>query len=283
MSLVRVRDLDKVFATSSGPVHAVRGVSFEVPAGETVGLVGESGSGKSTVARLVLGLERPTSGTVEVAGTDLTTLSTSDMKLLRRRMQMVFQNPYGSLLPHYTAVANVAEPLRLHGETSKEARQEAALAMLARVGIARRQAHLYPRQFSGGQQQRIAIARALVLHPELLVCDEPTSSLDVSVQAQILELLGELGAELTCLFISHDLAVIERMADRVVVMCRGRIVESASTAELFAAPAHPYTQDLLAATRITAGEHAPALDPSTWNLDGTLTEITPNHHVLTEP
>jgi len=164
--LVRVRDLDKVFATSSGPVHAVRGVSFEVPAGETVGLVGESGSGKSTVARLVLGLERPTSGTVEVAGTDLTTLSTSDMKLLRRRMQMVFQNPYGSLLPHYTAVANVAEPLRLHGETSKEARQEAALAMLARVGIARRQAHLYPRQFSGGQQQRIAIARALVLHPE---------------------------------------------------------------------------------------------------------------------
>jgi ABC-type oligopeptide transport system ATPase subunit len=277
--VIRVRDVAKVFATRSGPVHAVRGVSFEVSAGETVGLVGESGSGKSTVAQLVLALERPTSGTVEVAGTDLAGLSTSDLKRLRRRMQMVFQNPYGSLLPHYTAAANVAEPLRLHGERSKPARHEAALAMLERVGIARRQAHLYPRQFSGGQQQRIAIARALVLRPELLVCDEPTSSLDVSVQAQILELLTELGAELTCLFISHDLAVIERMADRVVVMCRGRVVESAPTAELFAAPAHPYTQELLAATRITA----PAPEPSTWDTEGVLTEIAPNHHVLTHP
>jgi ABC-type glutathione transport system ATPase component len=164
-------------------------------------------------------------------------------------MQMVFQNPYGSLLPHYTAAANVAEPLRLHKIGDKESRRAEALRLLELVGVNPRFADLYPRQFSGGQQQRIAIARALALSPDLLVCDEPTSALDVSIQAQILKLLLDLRDELglTCLFISHNLAVVERLADRVAVMKHGRLVELAPTEQLFSAPEDPYTRTLLAA------------------------------------
>jgi peptide/nickel transport system ATP-binding protein len=246
--LVRADDVRKVFSTRAGPVVAVDGVTLEVRRGETLGLVGESGSGKSTMARLVTGLVTPTAGRVTFDGVDLSTARGQDLRRLRRRMQMVFQNPYGSLLPHYSAAGNVIEPMRLHRIGDKATRQVRAKELLGLVGVNPRLADLYPRQFSGGQQQRIAIARALALEPELLVCDEPTSSLDVSIQAQILALLVELRDRLglSCLFISHNLAVVERVADQVAVMHDGRIVEDGSARSLFAAPRHPYTRQLLA-------------------------------------
>jgi peptide/nickel transport system ATP-binding protein len=246
--LVRADDVRKVFSTRAGPVVAVDGVTLEVRRGETLGLVGESGSGKSTMARLVTGLAAPTAGRVTFDGVDLSTARGQDLRRMRRRMQMVFQNPYGSLLPHYSAAGNVIEPMRLHRIGDKATRQARAKELLGLVGVNPRLADLYPRQFSGGQQQRIAIARALALEPELLVCDEPTSSLDVSIQAQILALLVELRDRLglSCLFISHNLAVVERVADQVAVMHDGRIVEDGSARSLFAAPRHPYTRQLLA-------------------------------------
>lgn len=247
--LVLAENVTKIFSSRAGDVPAVEDVTLEVRRGETLGLVGESGSGKSTMARLLMGLIPPTSGRVLFDGRDLATLPVRELRATRRRMQMVFQNPYGSLLPHYTAAANVAEPLRLHKIGDKESRRAEALRLLELVGVNPRFADLYPRQFSGGQQQRIAIARALALSPDLLVCDEPTSALDVSIQAQILKLLLDLRAELglTCLFISHNLAVVERLADRVAVMNHGRLVELAPTEELFSAPRDPYTRTLLAA------------------------------------
>jgi ABC-type glutathione transport system ATPase component len=216
-------------------------------------------------------------------------LAGARMKALRRRMQMVFQDPYGSLLPHLTALSNVAEPLRVHGIGDAASRRETAKRMLERVGVSA--AGLYPRQFSGGQQQRIAIARALVLQPDFLVCDEPTSSLDVSVQAQILALLKDLQDDLglSCLFISHDLAVVERMATEVVVMCRGLVVESAPAADLFARPAHPYTRRLLASTLPVDGAAPVVENDLTWSPDSldrddlALAEIGPGHYVLTLP
>ncbi|GAA2756735.1 ATP-binding cassette domain-containing protein [Actinopolymorpha rutila] len=247
--LVRVENLGKTFSTPAGDVVAVDDVTFDVVRGETLGLVGESGSGKSTVARLLMWLQEPTSGRVLFDGTDLAGVPGRDLRTVRRRMQMVFQNPYGSLLPHYTAAGNVAEPLRLHRIGDKDSRRERARELLDLVGVNPRFADLYPRQFSGGQQQRIAIARALALGPELLVCDEPTSALDVSIQAQILNLLDDLRERLglTCLFISHNLAVVERLANRVAVMRQGRVVELAPTEELFRAPQDPYTRALLGA------------------------------------
>ena len=247
--LVTAHEVTKVFSTRAGDVQAVESVSLNIGVGETVGVVGESGSGKSTLARLLMGLQPCTSGRVEFDGQDLATVSGKDLRVLRRRMQMVFQNPFGSLLPHYSAVANVMEPLRLHGRGTKASRREQADALLDMVGINAGFGDLYPSQFSGGQQQRIAIARALALEPDLLVCDEPTSSLDVSIQAQILALLGELREKLglSCLFISHNLAVVERLADRVAVMSQGHIVEEGPTEQLFAAPEHPYTRQLLGA------------------------------------
>ncbi|GAA1687703.1 hypothetical protein GCM10009765_41490 [Fodinicola feengrottensis] len=284
--VVSVDAVSKVFATRAGPVHALRDVSFSVPRGHTLGLVGESGSGKSTIARLVLGLERPTTGAVRFESVDLSAAGRAARKRMRRRMQMVFQDPYSSLLPHLTVLSNVVEPLRLHGIGTVAQRRERATQMLVRVGIGAASAGFYPRQFSGGQQQRIAIARALVLEPEFLVCDEPTSSLDVSVQAQILGLLQGLQRDLglTCLFVSHNLAVIERMATEVVVMCGGRVVESASTEELFAHPAHPYTRRLLAAVLPLEGD-APPLPADDWDpasLDDDEREvvrISPGHYL----
>lgn len=285
-ALLSLEAVSKVFRTRSGSLRAVRDVGFSLPRGHTVGLVGESGSGKSTVARLALGLLRPSSGTVRFDGVDL---AGAKLKPLRRRMQMVFQDPYGSLLPHVTALSNVVEPLRVHGIGDAASRREVATRMLERVGV--RAGGLYPRQFSGGQQQRIAIARALVLEPDLLVCDEPTSSLDVSVQAQILALLKDLQADLglSCLFISHDLAVVERMATEVVVMCRGLVVESAPAAELFARPAHPYTRRLLASTLPVDGAAPVFENDLTWSSDSldrddlVLVETSPGHYVLTLP
>lgn len=247
--LVHASSVTKIFRTRAGEVVAVDDVSLTVHRGETLGLVGESGSGKSTMARLMMGLQPPTSGSVSFDGRDLATLPARELRVLRPRMQMVFQNPYGSLLPHFSAIGNVMEPLRLHDRGDKETRRTRALELLDLVGINTRHAELYPRQFSGGQQQRIAIARALALEPELLVCDEPTSSLDVSIQAQILELFTDLRDRLglAFLFISHNLAVVERLADRVAVMNKGRLVEESSTEALFRAPKDPYTQQLLSA------------------------------------
>ncbi|GAB2574076.1 ATP-binding cassette domain-containing protein [Kribbella endophytica] len=247
--LVRAESVTKVFSTRAGDVRAVDDVSLDIRRGETLGLVGESGSGKSTMARIVMGLQPCTSGRVLFDGRDLAALPARELREVRPRLQMVFQNPYGSLLPHFTAIANVTEPLRLHGRDDKAVRRTKGLELLELVGINPRHADLYPRQFSGGQQQRIAIARALALEPDLLVCDEPTSSLDVSIQAQILELFMDLRAKLglTCLFISHNLAVVERLADRVAVMHHGRVVEESGTEELFSSPQEEYTKQLLAA------------------------------------
>lgn len=287
--LIRAESLTKRFTSRGGEVAAVNDVSLTIHPGETYGLVGESGSGKSTMARLLLRLQEPTEGRVLFRGQDLADLKGKQLREVRRQMQMVFQNPYGSLLPHYTAVANVAEPLRLHGIGHKEQRRAEAVRLLDLVGISPQVADRYPRQFSGGQQQRIAVARALALKPELLVCDEPTSSLDVSVQAQILELFDELQRTLNfaCVFISHNLAVVERVASRVMVMCQGRVVEAGPTDRLFNHPGHPYTQALLGAvlpvrdepqSRRTAHVDAPT-EPSAWVLTGELEETSPGHFV----
>jgi ABC-type oligopeptide transport system ATPase subunit len=245
--IIKADDVSKIFDTRAGQITAVDQVTLEVRRGETLGLVGESGSGKSTVARLLMGLQPCTSGRVLIGDRDLATYGGRELRELRQRVQMVFQNPLGSLLPHYSAAAAVMEPMRLHGRGTKESRRTRALELLELVGVGRRFADLYPTQFSGGQQQRIAIARALALEPELLVCDEPTSSLDVSIQAQILALLEDLKADLglSCVFISHNLAVVERLADRVAVMSKGKLVEEGETEALFADPQHPYTRQLL--------------------------------------
>ena len=259
--LVEADRVSKVFDGRAGRVVAVDEVTLRVRRGETLGVVGESGSGKSTLARLLVGLQPVTSGRVCFAGRDIATLPRRELRSLRARMQMVFQNPYGSLLPHCTAAVNVMEPLRLHRRGDKQTWRSRACALLELVGVDPKYADLHPRQFSGGQQQRIAIARALALEPDLLVCDEPTSSLDVSIQAQILALLERLRQELdlTCVFISHNLAVVERLADRVAVMNAGRVVEEAPTEELFDAPRHPYTRRLLSAVLpVRAGGAGPA-------------------------
>jgi peptide/nickel transport system ATP-binding protein len=291
---VRVENLTKVFQTRAGSLHAVRDVSFSIARGETLGVVGESGSGKSTMARLVLRLQEPTSGHIYIRDQDIAQLEGKALREARRQTQMVFQDPFGSLLPHFTAAGNVSEPLRLHSIGTRASRGIRARELLELVGIdPKRSADLYPRQFSGGQQQRIAIARALALEPDFLVCDEPTSSLDVSIQSQILNLFQDLQEKmgLTCMFISHNLAVIERVASRVAVMCRGRIVETAPVAQLFGQPRHPYTKTLLAAVLpISAAVdpesiELPELEPwdprSLDDAGAELEEVGPGHFLLT--
>ena len=229
-------------------LHAVDGVSFSIRRGETLALVGESGCGKSTVARMLVGLYRPSSGAVRFDGHDLSELSGPAGLALRRRLQMIFQDPYASLNPRWKVAQIIAEPIRVHrlidGEAAIRARVE---ELLRHVGLAGADAEKFPHQFSGGQRQRISIARALASQPEFLVCDEPTSALDVSVQAQVLNLMRELQKQdgLTYLFISHNLAVVHHVSDRVGVMYLGRIVELASKKTLFATPRHPYTRMLL--------------------------------------
>ncbi|HTZ78314.1 MAG TPA: oligopeptide/dipeptide ABC transporter ATP-binding protein [Stellaceae bacterium] len=230
-------------------LKAVDGVDFQIRRGETFSLVGESGCGKSTVARLVVGLYRPTRGTIEFDGTDLAQMkSRLDQKPFRRRIQMIFQDPYASLNPRWRVRDIIAEPIRTHGLRSGAAAIRARVEeLLAQVKLAAADGDKYPHEFSGGQRQRISIARALAAEPEFLVCDEPTSALDVSVQAQILNLMKELQRRLglTYLFISHNLAVVYFISDRVGVMYLGRLVETADAATLFAAPRHPYTRMLL--------------------------------------
>ena len=233
-------------------VHAVEDVSFDLERGETMGLVGESGCGKSTTARAIIGLHAPTSGSVRLDGQELVGLSRRAFLPIRRRMQMIFQDPYGSLDPRQTVGSILAEPLAIHRIGKPRERKLKAMALLDAVGLNPRHVQRYPHEFSGGQRQRIGIARALALEPDLLVCDEPVSALDVSIQAQIVNLLKELRErfDLAMIFIAHDLAVVRHLCDRVAVMYLGRIVETAPRDTLFASPAHPYTRALLSAVPV---------------------------------
>ncbi|HEX8747289.1 MAG TPA: dipeptide ABC transporter ATP-binding protein [Pyrinomonadaceae bacterium] len=252
--LVRVRALVKHFPVegSDDVVRAVDGVTFEILQGETLGLVGESGCGKSTVGRCLLRLIEPTSGEVKFEGRDVIATSGSELRALRREMQIIFQDPYASLNPRVRVRDIIAEPLVIHGIGKGEERRARVADLLRRVGLDPDYMNRYPHEFSGGQRQRIGIARALALNPKLIVADEPVSALDVSVQAQVVNLLQDLQNELglTYLFISHGLAVVEHISTRVAVMYLGRIVEIASAAELYSEPLHPYTKALLSAIPI---------------------------------
>jgi oligopeptide transport system ATP-binding protein len=249
--LVRVRGLFKHFpvAGSDDVVRAVDGVTFDIFRGETLGLVGESGCGKSTVGRCILRLMEPTRGEVYFEDKDVLALSGRDLRAMRREMQIIFQDPYASLNPRMRVRDIVGEPLIVHGVGSKEERKDRVAELLTKVGLDPDYMNRYPHEFSGGQRQRIGIARSLALNPKLIVADEPVSALDVSVQAQVVNLLEDLQSEfnLTYFFISHGLAVVEHISDRVAVMYLGRIVEIASAAELYANPLHPYTRALLSA------------------------------------
>jgi peptide/nickel transport system ATP-binding protein len=235
-----------------GDVRAVDGVSLEIGRGETLGLVGESGCGKSTVGRTILRLYRPTSGRIVFDGQDITTLSEGELRPLRRRMQMVFQDPFASLNPRHSVVRIVGEPLRVHGIGASKTVGSRVRELLEIVGLPRDAATRYPHEFSGGQRQRIGVARALAVNPDFIVADEPVSALDVSIQAQIINLLEQLQSEfdLTYLFIAHDLAVVRHISDRIAVMYLGSIVEVSPADELYSDPLHPYTISLLSAVPI---------------------------------
>ena len=243
--------------TQQAIVHALADVSFDLESGKTLAVVGESGSGKSTLARLITMIETPTAGALTINGVDLSTASAADRKALRREVQMVFQNPYGSLNPRQTIGDALEEPLIVNTSLSRADRQKAVAEMMRRVGLRPEFADRYPHMFSGGQRQRIAIARALMLRPKILVLDEPVSALDVSIRAQVLNLLAELQQEfgLAYLFISHDLSVVRHIADRVMVIYLGHAVEVASRDVLFANPQHPYTRALLSATPVADPHH----------------------------
>jgi peptide/nickel transport system ATP-binding protein/oligopeptide transport system ATP-binding protein len=270
--LLEISDLVKHYAVRGGvlrrrigTVHAVDGVSFSLATGETLGLVGESGCGKSTVARSVLRLVEPSSGSIVLDGIDITRLGKSELRPHRRSMQIVFQDPFASLNPRMTAGDIVGEPLSVHGLASGRQKQERVVELFAQVGLRPDQMRNYPHQFSGGQRQRICIARALSLHPKLIVCDEPVSALDVSIQAQVINLLIDLQRkhDFSYLFIAHDLAVVAHISHRVAVMYLGRIVEIAEKREIFAHPRHPYTQALLASVPVAdprARRLAPMID-----------------------
>jgi len=253
--LLEIRDLAKAFSVpgKSGDkanlLQAVDGVSLEIAAGETLGLVGESGCGKSTLARLVLGLTPADRGEVLYRGTDLCFLSPRQIRPYRRQIQMIFQDPFSSLNPRMTVGETLAEPMLIHSLCSAKERPQKVEKLLNQVGLDAAAAARYPHEFSGGQRQRISIARALAVEPELIVADEPVSALDLSVQAQILNLLREIQGQhnLSYLFIAHDLAVVEHVSDRVAVMYLGKIVETAPADELYRQPRHPYTEALLAA------------------------------------
>jgi len=257
--LLIVKDLVKYFPVRGGllqrtvaQVQAVDKVSFTVRNGETLGLVGESGCGKTTVGRSILRLIEPTSGEVTFDGENMITMRSGSLKAMRRNMQIIFQDPYASLNPRWTVSALVSEPLRVHRLLPEKERAERVRELLRLVGLSPSQLNRFPHEFSGGQRQRIGIARALALNPKFIVCDEPIAALDVSIQAQVVNLLEDLQAKfgLTYLFISHDLSVVRSITDRVMVMQAGRIVESGPTEAVFANPSHAYTRTLIAAAPI---------------------------------
>ena len=258
--IVSVRGLKKYFPITSGiifqrevgAVKAVDDVSFDIVRGETLGLVGESGCGKSTTGRTLLQLYQPTAGSVKFEGQELTTMSGEDLRKMRRQMQMIFQDPYASLNPRMSVGSIVSEPLRIHKTIPRKEQQEFVEHLLERVGLNPYYVNRYPHEFSGGQRQRIGIARALALSPSFIVADEPISALDVSIQAQVVNLLQDLQQELglTYLFIAHDLSMVRHICDRVAVMYLGRIVELAPAKELYENPLHPYTQALLSAVPV---------------------------------
>lgn len=253
-NLLTIRNLVKHFPVEGGHevLRAVDGVSFSIRGGETLGLVGESGCGKSTVGRCILRLYEPTSGEIVFENKNITHASNSDMRALRRDMQIIFQDPYSSLNPRLNILSIVGEPMAVHGIGNKTERGERVANLLEKVGLDPSYMNRFPHEFSGGQRQRIGIARALALDPKLIVCDEPVSALDVSVQAQVVNLLQDLQSELglTYLFISHGLAVVEHISNRVAVMYLGKIVEIADAIDLYSNPLHPYTKALLSAIPI---------------------------------
>ena len=251
-SLLQIKNLTKQFETSAGPVCAVNDVSFNIDRGSITGLVGESGSGKTTLGRAVLRLIEPSAGQTLFDGTDINSLSAADMRLMRKRMQIIFQDPVSSLNPRLKVKAIIAEGLVAHGIGNRSERGDRVAALLHEVGLSPDNMNRFPHEFSGGQRQRIGIARALALEPEFIVADESVSALDVSIQAQVLNLLLELRERrnLTMLFIAHDLSVVEYLCNKIMVMYSGRIVEQGSPQDLYERPAHPYTQALLSAIPI---------------------------------
>jgi len=268
-ALVEVADLVKTFPITTsylvrrnlGEVRAVDGISFDVRRGETFGIVGESGCGKSTTARLLLRLLDPTSGSIRFDGQEIATMSAREIKPLRREMQMIFQDPYSSLNPRRTVGSIISEPFAIHGITRGEGdRKQAVQDLMDRVGLNPEHYNRYPHEFSGGQRQRIGVARALALRPKLLIADEPVSALDVSIQAQILNLLRDLQRDLglTLIFIAHDLSVVRHMCDRVAVMYLGKIVELATSEQLYAHPRMPYTGALMSAVPVADPQLAAA-------------------------
>lgn len=254
--ILEALDLTRYYTVSQGPfkpaatVKALDGVSFEVEAGKTLAVVGESGCGKSTLARQLTMIERPSSGELKFDGFDLVNDSDSELKLARQRVQMIFQNPYGSLNPRKKIGTIIAEPLVINSHLPKQEIEERVRSIMTKVGLRPEHYNRYPHMFSGGQRQRIAIARALMLEPKLVVADEPVSALDVSVQAQVLNLLKDLQQEMTLafVFIAHDLSVVRYIADKIMVMYLGRIAEYGESEQIFSRPRHPYTQALLAST-----------------------------------
>ncbi len=250
-----IKDLEKTYEISRGlfkeskKIHAVNGTNFKVYHGETFSIVGESGCGKSTTAKMLLHIEEPTAGKIFYRGQDISTFTKEQWKDYRKKVQIIFQDPYSSLNPRWKVGKIIAEPLKLNTDLSAKEIEEKVYAIMDKVGLKKEWYHRYPHQFSGGQRQRIGIARALIMNPEVIVCDEPVSALDVSIQAQVLNLLLDLQEEfdLTYVFISHDLSVVEHISDRIMVMYFGDIVELSNVDELFANPKHEYTKKLLSA------------------------------------
>lgn len=248
--ILEVNNLKKYFSVPNGSLHAVDNVSFSINRGETMGIVGESGCGKSTLGRVILRLHEPTSGSVVYDGMDITTFEHEEMRQMRKYMQIIFQDPYASLNPRFTISQIIEEPLKLHKiYKSEKERREKVEFLMEQVGLSKRAYNLYPHEFDGGRRQRVVIARALAVNPSFIVCDEPVSALDVSVQAQILNLLMELQEKmgLTYIFISHDLSVVKHISDNIGVMYLGQLIEKAPKKDIFRQPLHPYTIALLSA------------------------------------